>query len=566
MTNGEWRGRPAPPFGFANSLGLTPFQAHLLYSRGVRDRADADLFLTGDARLFHDPMSLPDMENAVERLARAVAEREKIAIFGDFDTDGITGTALLVHTLRDLGNTALPYIPDRTDEGHGLNKQAVESLAEQGVTVLITVDCGTTSFDEVAQANALGMDVIITDHHIVESELPAAHAIVNPQRPDSLYPFLGLTGAGLAFKLGQALLQHLGRPVPSRLMELAALGTVADVGPLIGENRVIVRLGLNSMKTTNEPGIAALANAAGLDLGSLNSEALSFNIIPRLNAAGRLGHASISLDLLTTQDDEQARRIANTLDRLNTERQKITERTMIEARRQVSEQDHGSDSVIIVGHQEWLPGILGLVAGRLSEEHNRPVVAMTQGDETSRASVRSVPGVDVHAALDEADVEFLRFGGHAQAAGFTIANGDVERLRQTLSDAIARQRNETDAEVVLEYDCEVPLSLLTKQTMAFIDSLAPHGAANPEPVFLSRNLRIMDARMVGAEGKHLKLRVGQNGSSITDAIAFRQGPRYALLPNQVDMLYSVGIDTWNGRSRMQLRVLDFRPSGAQPGS
>ena len=457
-------------------------------------------------------MSLPDMENAVERLARAVAEREKIAIFGDFDTDGITGTALLVHTLRDLGNTALPYIPDRTDEGHGLNKQAVESLAEQGVTVLITVDCGTTSFDEVAQANALGMDVIITDHHIVESELPAAHAIVNPQRPDSLYPFLGLTGAGLAFKLGQALLQHLGRPVPSRLMELAALGTVADVGPLIGENRVIVRLGLNSMKTTNEPGIAALANAAGLDLGSLNSEALSFNIIPRLNAAGRLGHASISLDLLTTQDDEQARRIANTLDRLNTERQKITERTMIEARRQVSEQDHGSDSVIIVGHQEWLPGILGLVAGRLSEEHNRPVVAMTQGDETSRASVRSVPGVDVHAALDEADVEFLRFGGHAQAAGFTIANGDVERLRQTLSDAIARQRNETDAEVVLEYDCEVPLSLLTKQTMAFIDSLAPHGAANPEPVFLSRNLRIMDARMVGAEGKHLKLRVGQNGS------------------------------------------------------
>ncbi|MBM3945176.1 MAG: single-stranded-DNA-specific exonuclease RecJ, partial [SAR202 cluster bacterium] len=368
-----------------------------------------------------------------------------------------------------------------------------------------------------------------------------------------------LTGAGLALKLAQALFSRMGRPIPGRLLQMAALGTIADVGALVGENRVLVKLGLEGLRTTTEPGIAALAAMAGIELAAIDSEALSFSIIPRLNAAGRLGHASSSLDLLTTRDADQAHRIAGTLDRLNAERQKITESAMAEARRQLSRQPDAP--VLFVGHPDWLPGILGLVAGRLAEENRRPVVAIAMGEETSRASVRSIPQVDIHAALNNADVTFVRFGGHAQAAGFTVASSDMERLKKSLAGTVSRQLSAGLPEQAIEYDCEVPLALLQGETMDFLHALAPHGEGNPEPVFLSRAMRVMDARLVGQEGRHLKMRVSQYGAPVTDAIAFRMGSRYALLPNRIDLLYTIGIDTWGGRPRTQLKVVDFRPAG-----
>jgi single-stranded-DNA-specific exonuclease len=555
-----WRAKPAPPPGFAGTVGLSPFQAHLLYNRGVRHLDDVEPYLTSDRRQLHDPMLLPDMAAAVDRLAQAVGRREPVAVYGDFDTDGVSGTALLLLALRELGATPLPYIPDRTDEGHGLNAPAVTALRERGATLLITVDCGTASQDEIALATSLGMDTIVTDHHSLPAALPSPVALVNPHRSDATYPYDALAGSGLAFKLAEALFSRLGRPWPGHLLELAALGTVADIAPLTGENRHIVRLGLERLRQTRNVGIRALAATANTRLDTLGTDALSFSIVPRLNAAGRLGDAGVSLRLLTTSDAGEAAAIASTLDQMNARRQRLTEEGMAQARRQVEEQGQETAPVLFVGRPDWLPGLLGLIAGRLTEQYHRPAVAMLTRDGACRASVRSIPGLDIVGALNATGAPFLRLGGHPQAAGFTIAAEHLEPFRRSLADIIQeRSQGQVDGPSH-EYDCEVALGLVDHNTIAFVQSLAPFGAGNPEPLFVSRNARVVDARLVGADGKHLKMRVSQGGG-ILDAIAFRQGPRYALLPNRVDLLYTVGIDDWSGQPRLQLQVVDFRQPG-----
>ena len=579
-----WRARSSPPPGFSDSLGLSPFQAHLLYNRGVRHPDDVEPYLVGDRRHLHDPMLLPDMAAAVDRLALALKRRETIAVYGDFDTDGVAGTALLSQALRELGAAPLPYLPDRTDEGHGLNAPAVRGLRERGATLLVTVDCGTASQPEIALAASLGMDTIVTDHHSPLDPKPQTPnpipqtpgsrgwglgaggpvALVNPHRPadeaGAAYPFDGLTGAGLAFKLAEALFARLGRPWPGHLLELAALGTVADIAPLTGENRHIVKLGLERMRQTRSAGIKALAAVANTRLDALDTEALSFSIVPRLNAAGRLGDAGKSLQLLTTADPGEATAIAAVLDQMNARRQRLTEDGMAQARRQVEEQGQAGAPVLFVGRPDWLPGLVGLIAGRLAEQHHRPAVAMVLGEDTCRASVRSVPGLDVIAALNDTGAPFLRLGGHPQAAGFTIATADLEPFQQALS-AIVHERMRGQANgPSLDYDCEVALGLVDHNTVAFVQSLGPFGMGNPEPVFLSRGARVVDARLVGADGKHLKMRVSQGGG-ILDAIAFRLGPRYAFLTKQVDLLYTVGLDDWSGQPRLQLQVVDFRQPG-----
>lgn len=555
-----WRARPAPPPGFADSLGLSPFYAHLLYNRGVRSLDDVETYLAGDRRHLHDPMLLPDMTAAVGRLALALERREAIAVYGDFDTDGVTGTALLCQALRELGAAPLPYIPDRTDEGHGLNAPAVRGLRESGATVLVTVDCGTASGDEIALASSLGMDTIVTDHHSPPAGLPSPVALVNPHREDATYPYDGLTGAGLAFKLAAALFARLGRPWPGHLLELAALGTVADVAQLTGENRHIVKLGLERLRQTRNTGIRALAAAAKVRLDTLDTETLSFNIVPRLNAAGRLGDAGVSLRLLTTADPGEAAAIAATLDQMNSRRQQLTEDGMAQARRQVEEQNQVGMPVIFVGRPDWLPGLLGLIAGRLAEQHHRPAVAMLMESNTCRASVRSIPGLDIIAALNDTGAPFVRLGGHPQAAGFTIATADLEPFQRSLASIVHGRLDGQADGPSLDYDCEVALGLVDHNTVAFVQSLAPFGAGNPEPLFVSRGARVVDARLVGADGKHLKMRVSQGGG-ILDAIAFRQGPRYAFLPRQVDLLYTIGLDDWSGQPRLQLQVVDFRQPG-----
>ena len=374
----RWKLREFPPFGFAGQLGFTPFHAHLLYNRGIRTGEDANLFIESDERMLNDPALLPEMEEAVARLRRALADKEHIGVYGDFDADGITGTALLIKALRDLGASVAAYIPDRVDEGHGLNADAVKHLHERGISLLITVDCGATSISEVDLASDLGIDTIITDHHSVLPTLPKSHALINPRHPDSIYPFGDLTGVGMSFKLIEALYEDMGLPRPEHLLEFVALGTVADVGALTGENRFLVKRGLEHINRTENPGIRALAANARMKMGSIDTESLSFGIIPRLNVAGRLGSAGISLELLTTESADKAQSLAGEIEGKNRERQELTRQAVGEAEQQLDAKGELSH-VLIVKSPDWIPGVLGLIAGRLSENYYKPAIAVSLG-------------------------------------------------------------------------------------------------------------------------------------------------------------------------------------------
>ncbi len=551
---------PPPPPGFDRALGQPPFRARLLYNRGIRTRAEVEPYLAADSRLLNDPMLLPDMDRAVGRLRKALRSGEAIGIFGDFDTDGVTGTALLVRALRDLDAPVIPVLPDRVDEGHGLNREAVGFLRDQGVSVLVTVDCGTTSIAEVDLAASLGMDTIITDHHSITASLPRALALINPRRPDSAYPYGGLTGAGLAYKLAQALYEDMGQPCPDYLLELAALGTVADVGTLVGENRYLVKRGIELLNQTQHPGLMALISRAGFRSGSLDTEALSFGLIPRLNVAGRLDHAILSLNLLTATTPETAAAIAEELEGKNLERQRLTEQGVREAMQQVEAQSNGAvPAIIIVKHRDWLPGILGLIANKLVDAYCRPAVAISVGDEVCRASARSIPELNIVEALRKSRRLFLQHGGHPRAAGFTMPTAHLPELERELRAVAEETLAGMELKPCINIDCEVSPSLLAGANLGFIQSLEPFGEDNPVPAFLTRKARVVNARLVGRSGQHLKLKVS-HGGAIWDAIAFNQGGRTDLARERVDLVYSVALDSWNGQPRLQLTVLDFQPA------
>ena len=561
MTAKVWRQKSMPPPGFDSAIGLPTFQSHLLYNRGIRSADQVEPFLAGDSRLLNDPWLLPEMSNAVDRVERALNSGETIAVFGDFDTDGISGTALLTHALREAGARVIPYLPNRTSEGHGLNEAALRGLRQEGASLLITVDCASDATEEVAVAAALGLDTIITDHHSLPTTLPAPVALVNPHRSDSAYPFDHLTGAGLAYKLVEALYATIGRPMDEHIMELVALGTVADVAPLVGENRYLVKRGLEALNRTEHPGLRALVKGARMQLGALDTESLSFGLIPRLNAPGRLADPKLSLQLLTTSDSAEAEALTDELNSLNGERRRLTERAVQEARQQL---EPGLDvdsthSIIFVMHEHWEPGILGLIANRLSEEHYRPVVAVSLNGDACRASARSIAEFNITEALTAAGDLFTGYGGHAQAAGFTMPRANIPALK----DQLVRQADESllGAELSpgIDIECEISLALLDGENMDFIQSLAPFGEGNPAAVFLSRDLGVFDSRLVGRDERHLKMRVGRDGSS-SDAVAFNQGHKMAETRGRVDLVYTAGIDTWAGRPKLQLTVVDMRPS------
>ena len=548
--------------GFARELGFEPFHSHLLYNRGIGSAADAELFLSGDARLSHDARLLPEMDAAVARLRRALDGGERIGVFGDFDADGITGTALLTTALEDVGARVTAYIPDRVNEGHGLNAAAVRALADGGVSLLVTVDCGATSISEVDMASALGMDTIITDHHSLLPALPASRALINPRHPDSEYPFGELTGVGLSFKLVEALYGALGLDWPEHLLEFVALGTVADVGPLTGENRFFVKRGLARINRTGNLGLRAIAGNARLELGAIDTEGLSFGIIPRLNVPGRLGSARTSLDLLTAKSADKARSLANRIEEQNRERQALTRRATADADAQIAaELGDGGDAppIIIVKSADWIPGVLGLIAGRLSDRFYRPAVAISVGEGRSRASARSIPEFDIVGALRQVEPLFERYGGHPQAAGFTIPNDALPCLEDRLRAIAAARLDGMDLAPTIEIECEVQFSVFTPGNMRFIESLAPFGADNPSPVFLTRGVEVAGARLVGANRQHLKMRARQGGKTL-EAIGFNLGGRAAEMRGAVDLVYTIGVDNWGGRSRLQLTLLDFRGS------
>ena len=559
-TQKRWNLRDFPPFGFAQELGFPPFHAHLLYNRGIRTAEDAELFLNADERLLNDPTMLPDMPKAVERLKQALDDDEHIAVFGDFDADGITGTALLTTALRNLGAKVTPFLPSRADEGHGLNTGAVNLMAEGGASLLITVDCGTTSVDEVDQAAELGIDTIITDHHTVLPQVPASHALINPRHPDSRYPFGDLTGVGMSFKLIEALYDALDEDWPEHLLEFVALGTVADVGPLQGENRFLVKRGLESMNHTDNLGIRALAGSARMKMGTLDTESLSFGIIPRLNVPGRLSDPKVALHLLTTDSADMARSLAVEIEHLNGKRQELTHRAVAEAEAQVEQQGE-LPHILIVKSADWIPGVLGLIAGRLSEKYYRPAIAISIDGEICRASARSISEFNIVAAMGESAELFDEWGGHTRAAGFTMQTANLPALEQNLHRTANEQLGGQDLAPSIDIDCEVRLDAFTRKNVNFILSLGPFGEGNPSPVFLTRGVRVLEARRVGAGGRHLKMRfIRGQGRTTIDAIAFNLGHLAGVTQGEIDVVYSVGLDSWQGRTTLQMTVQDLRAS------
>ncbi|MBX0330151.1 single-stranded-DNA-specific exonuclease RecJ [Oscillochloris sp. ZM17-4] len=560
----RWDLMPVAPPDFARRIGRTPLLATLLYQRQLREPGAVQQFMDADYRSgLHDPMLMKGMPEASARIARAIAEGEPIAVYGDFDTDGVTAVTLLVQAVTAMGGDIRPYIPHRTREGYGLNNLAVGQLAKDGVRLLITVDCGISNVDEVAQANALGLDVIVTDHHHPPAELPAALAVVNPKQPGCAYPYKQLVGVGIAFKLVQALVKRglrLGELRGRDLLDVVALGTVTDMGPLDGENRVLVKAGLDALNATQRPGLRALVEVSGLTLGKVSSSDIGFMLGPRINAAGRLDDAVRAYELLLADGYAKAKALADELNQTNRARQELTKQVQAAAKAMAEAEGRSERRVVVLDGEAFQAGVVGLVAGKLAEEWGRPVLLIERGEPTSHGSARSVPGFSIIDALTSCGDLFERFGGHSAAAGFTIANENIPALDERLQAIAAEQLSDEMIQPSMRVDAEVGLNDLSWDMLADLAQLEPFGQANPQPNLMSAGVQVVDARPRGADGQHLKLVLRKDGGAPYEAIAFRLGHLADALRRhpQIDVLYTLEVNEWNGARKLQLNVKDFR--------
>ncbi len=559
---------PVPDAYRAHFPDLHPVVVQILYRR-EKDPQEARAFL--ERRPGPDnPFALPGMHRAVARTRQAIRGKEPIVVYGDFDADGVTATALLAITLRALGANVRPYIPHRVEEGYGLNIRAIEELAKAGARLLVTVDCGIRFPREIAYARRRGVDVIVTDHHLVGTEPLEAVAVINPHQEEcaaqaEILPYKGLAGVGLAYKLAQALLRA-NRQVPlpgsvpldeEELLDLVALGTVADMAPLTGENRYLVSRGLERLNRAPRVGAEALIRQSGLRPGQVDTGHIGFALGPRLNAAGRIAHAEKAYRLLTTDSPEEAERLARELDELNQERQRLTKEMQERARAVILEQET-LPPLLFVADSEFPAGVVGLVASRLVDEFYRPAVIVGRGAEVSKGSARSIPEFHITRALDECADLLLRHGGHAVAAGFTVPTRQLEPLKRRLLEIAARELEGVELTPTLAIDAEVPLREVNGALWKALQDLRPYGEGNPEPLLLSRNVRVERQRPVG-DGSHLKLTLSDRGIW-WDGIAFRQGEWAGRLPERVDVVYYLRENEWNGETRLQLEIQDLRPA------
>ena len=531
----------------------------LLVERGIDTPRLVQEYLHPEKSLLHDPMLMQGMDRAVAVIRESIARGDEIIVFGDYDVDGVTATAILLTYLRKQGAKAGFYIPDRHGEGYGLNMAAIDRLAAHA-RLLITVDCGITCPDEVAHARELGMRVIVTDHHQLGPRLPDCEAVLNPLMGD--YPFRRLCGAGVAFKLVQAL---GGEEAIEPLWELAALATIADIVPLMGENRVIVANGLCAMAQTKRPGLIALMESAGVEPKNVSASDVAYRMAPRINAGGRLALASRGVELLTTRKLETAREIAQELDQDNTKRRELELSIFNEANQAVQREiDFMRERAIVVSGEGWNPGVIGLAASRLVEKYKWPTVLLAQDGDVCVGSARSIPGVNIHDAMATCRDLFVRFGGHAQAAGLTIETKNVPEFRRRLTDAI-REQAEPEAFIPTEeYDLELELSEMTEELIDAFSAMQPTGFGNPAPVFCVRGVNTTDVRQIGKEGAHLRMRLTQNGE-MRNAIGFRMGDRARSMPEVIEAVMALSINVWQDRRSVQceLRQLQaFLPAKA----
>jgi len=567
----RWNIAPrAPDAHLARYPHYDPIVIQLLYNRGVAEPDEVDIFLRDGAALLSDLKLLPDVDVAVERIVAAVARGELIAVYGDFDVDGITGAVLLCEVLDAIGGRAVPYIPHRVEEGYGLNCGALANLREQGVSLVVSVDCGVGAIKEISFGKEIGLDVVVIDHHQVPRDATPAVAVIDPRREDCTYPFKDLAAVGVAFRVAQALLRACRLPgdprireMEERLLDLVALGTVADVVPLIGENRQLVRRGLEALNCTRRLGLRAMVEMAGLKLGSVSASSIAYVIGPRINAAGRLYDASASYKLLTTTNAKEAHRLAEHLEKTNQERQRLTEEALCRAREDILLKQ-GLPALLMVCGAEYRAGIVGLVAGKLVEEFYRPAVVVEIGQQESRGSARSIAELNITQILHECGDLLSRFGGHARAAGFALPTRNLVQFESRLQALAERELAGIELHPRLGVDCELRPSRINWDTYQLVEMMAPFGFGNPVPTFVTRNLWVAESRKVGRDSPHLKLKL-TDGHRSYGAIGFHLGEYAdAVAHKRVDVVYTMESNEWNGNVALRMNVKDLRLSSDRP--
>lgn len=551
---------PALVAALADALKLPPMVCELLAGRGYTDVEEAKRFLRPRLELLHPPGAMRGMDRAVERLVTAIRRGETVLVHGDYDVDGICSTTIMVRVIRHLGGTAVPFLPHRLTDGYDLGEAGVKAAVDAGASVVLTCDCGTSAHEAIARLTALGVDVIVSDHHLPSRPVPECLAVLNPRQPGCEYPDKDLCAAGVAFKLSVALLQTMGggENVALHLLDLVALATIADVAPLRGENRILVRFGLKLMAETRHAGLRALMDAAGLDASALTAGRIGFILAPRLNAAGRVGHAMRGVELLLTSDAGEANRIARELEEMNRARQELDRATLGAARAMADRLDLDQTWGVVLGAEGWHPGVIGIVASRLVEDLSRPVLMVAFEDGVGKGSGRSIGAFDLHAGLTACKDLLLRYGGHRAAAGITIAADRMDAFRERFN-AVARERLTADDLVPrVRVDVELPLEAITPDLEALLRHFEPFGVGNPAPVLASRGVRLATPPRVVRQGG-LKLQLAKGGGTL-EAIGWGMGElaRELTPASPVDLAFRLERDTYGGTSRLVARLADIR--------
>lgn len=539
-----------------------PLLRQLLFNRGIESKAQAEDFLSPSLQGTHDPWLMKGMEAAVDRIRFAMQKNERIAIYGDYDVDGVSGTALLYDYLKSHGANVRPYIPNRFDEGYGVRQEGLQSLIEEGTKLVITVDCGARANAEAEYAQSKGLDLIITDHHQPHHQIPTAVSMLNPKQGGESYPYSELSGVGIVFKLIQALEQTFSPQARSvsDYLDLVALGTIADIAPLSGENRILVHHGLKQLQQTQRIGLKALMSISDLKDQEINAHHVGFFLAPRLNAAGRLESAYAAFELLTTHDHQRALKLAQELDNQNRQRQELTLQHDLQAIEQV-EEDLENSSLLVAFHQTFNSGVIGLVAAHLVEDYYRPAIVATEFNGFIRGSCRSIPEFHITKALDECRDLMEYHGGHAAAAGFTIRKERFEELIHRLQQIAQRELSTLSLRPKLRADLNVELFEISKLLKEYplistLDRFQPTGYGNPTPTFVSYNLRPLNLKKIGRDQTHLRFDV----APAWRCIAFRRADLADEQPQSVDLLYHIEKNTYNGNTYLQLNVRDIKPS------
>ena len=547
------------------ALTIPPLVALILTTRNITSHGQAKYFLDSRLKDMHSPYQLPDIDRAVSRLAHAIAEGEQIAIYGDYDVDGITGTALLVHFLSSLGGRVVWHIPHRVKEGYGLNTEALKKLHSRGVTLVVTVDCGSTDHEPIQSARQHGMDIIVTDHHKLPDIPPDANVILNPKGHEEIPELADLAGVGVAFYLATATRAHFRRegrwtgsdqPNLKKYLDLVALGTLADMAPLTGTNRILASNGLSELSRTSRPGLLALKETCGLRGGKISNWDVLFRLGPRLNAPGRLDSGDPALRLLLTTDSAEAQTLAQQLEELNRQRQSVEYQILAEALSLIeANKDYEQSSSLVLASAGWHKGVLGLVASRLTERFNKPTILLTLVDERWQGSGRSVGNFDLYQALARCSKHLVRFGGHQLAAGLGLTQSQLTEFCPAFEEVVKEGITSQDMTKTRKVDAVVHLEEITPELMTYLERMQPYGVGNPEPIFCCRDFQVEDSRVL--KGSHLRLRLRQDKARFT-GIGFNLLESDQLLPSPQWLLFSPRWNHWRGERQIQLYIIDYK--------